>query len=176
MKTKIRRLALGGTAGVAFLAIAGCPEVAPDDTTPPPSGPTAATLFARVTETDPFQQWAQFPEAQGVIESAAPHGPMGRVWINSVVESALTDPAGTLPTDSIILKESLSNSTAEKANEWDIMWKVSDFDADNNDWFWVNVTPDGDVVAEGKIGGCIACHSGARDNDFVFLHAFSGGN
>jgi hypothetical protein len=143
----------------------------------PADDPTAAKLFTMITETDPFQDWARFPEAQGLIESAAPHGPFARVWINGPVEDVvLTGLGGNLPDGSIIVKENLGESTSEKADAWTIMWKVSGYDPDNNDWFWANVTPDGDVNAEGRVEGCITCHGGARENDFVFLHQFGAGN
>lgn len=61
------------------------------------------------------------------------------------------------------------------------------FDSDNQDWFWVVYTPDGNVrvnplgmnMAGRIVGGgampdapfnCVACHQGAPGNDYVFLH------
>ncbi len=54
------------------------------------------------------------------------------------------------------------------------------FDPDNQDWFWVKYAPDGSVmtnpkgmmlagrVAKGADKGCIACHSGAPGDDYLF--------
>ncbi len=54
------------------------------------------------------------------------------------------------------------------------------YDSDNQDWFWVKYTPDGNLhknpmgiplagrVAKGMEKGCIACHSGADGGDFLF--------
>jgi len=152
---------------------AGCTTTVPTeggiDTT---AAPSAEQLFRMVTETDPFEQWAQFPEAVGTVDSAAPHGPMARIFINAQVENAMDGGTLPLPDGSIIVKENLGQSTSEKAEAWTIMWKVAGFDADNNDWFWANITPDGEVGAEGRIDGCISCHSGAQTNDYVFTHTF----
>ena len=156
-----------------LMVLLGCPASFPTDSGVEAS-PSGAELFALITETDPFEDWTQFPEAKDFVASAAPHGPMARIWINQEVENALAGVSGGLPNGSIIVKENLGESTSEKADAWTVMWKVSGFDPDNNDWFWANVTPDGVVNAEGKIDGCIACHAGVRDNDFVFLHQFSG--
>lgn len=172
MKNSIQVFGLSGCFGLLSLALVGCPGAAPNDMQMNADDPTAAKLFTMITETDPFQNWAQFAEAQGVIASAAPHGPMARVWINSIVEGALTNFNGSLPDDSIIIKENFGESTSEKANTWSVMWKVTGFEPDNNDWFWANITPDGVVNAEGMIAGCTGCHNGARDNDFVFIHQF----
>ena len=159
------------TTGLVF-GVTGCPEVNPSEMTGMDS-PTANELFRLVTVADPFEEWVQFPEAQGLVESATPHGPMARVWINGEVQNAIAGFNGSLPKGSIILKENLGESTSEKANAWTIMWKVSGYDRDNNDWFWANVKPDGEVISEGRIEGCINCHSSARENDFVFLHDFT---
>lgn len=56
------------------------------------------------------------------------------------------------------------------------------YDSDNANWFWVKYNPDGSVqknpkdmalagrVAKGADKGCIACHTGAPGNDFVYSH------
>ncbi len=54
------------------------------------------------------------------------------------------------------------------------------YDADNNDWFWAKYKPDGSLatnpkgmmlagrVMKGADKGCIACHSGVKDKDYLF--------
>lgn len=54
------------------------------------------------------------------------------------------------------------------------------YDPDNQDWFWVKFLPDGSLdknpkgmmlagrVAKGADVGCIACHSGAGGDDYIF--------
>ncbi|RMH43985.1 MAG: hypothetical protein D6688_08455 [Alphaproteobacteria bacterium] len=54
------------------------------------------------------------------------------------------------------------------------------YDPEDNDWFWAKFLPDGSLdknpkgmalagrVAKGADVGCIACHSGADGNDFIF--------
>ncbi len=165
----------GAVVGALLAALGGCTqppipdsEAGEDDRTTP----TAAKLFALVNEADPYLDWAQFPDVQGTVPSTAPHGPMARIFINALVEESLDDFDGALLDGAIIVKENLGESTSEKADALTIMWKVSGFDPENNDWFWANITPDGEVNAEGKIEGCINCHTAARANDFIFLHEF----
>ena len=59
--------------------------------------------------------------------------------------------------------------------------RESGYDSDNQDWFWVAYRPDGTVntapngmaiagrFAKGQEIGCIACHSTAPGDDYVFL-------
>ncbi len=62
-----------------------------------------------------------------------------------------------------------------------VMFKREEgFDADNQNWFWAKFLPDGSLdknpkgmslagkVAKGAPKGCIACHSGAGGDDYVF--------
>ncbi|MBD3184809.1 hypothetical protein GF312_21180 [Candidatus Poribacteria bacterium] len=56
------------------------------------------------------------------------------------------------------------------------------YDPDNNDWFWAKYLADGSLdknpkgmamagrVAKGMDAGCIACHKGAKDSDYLFFN------
>lgn len=176
-RTPVTGLCFGGLSALLVIALTwiaagGCIRV----TMPPDSSgsdsPTGEQLFTMITETDPYQQWAQFPDRQGTLPSVLPHGPMSRVFINSEVESALTDFAGELPQGSIIVKENVGTSPDVTEAALTVMWKVPGFDPVNNDWFGANFAPDGEVVAAGKVQGCAVCHGGVRDNDFIFVHRF----
>ena len=62
-----------------------------------------------------------------------------------------------------------------------VMFKREEgYDPDNQDWFWAKFLPDGSLdknpkgmalagrVAKGAKKGCIACHSGAGGDDYIF--------
>ena len=142
----------------------------PDGTEAPT--PTGVELFAIIMQDDPYQDWGQFPDFQGTLPSALPHGPMSRVFINSEVESILDAFDGALPDGSIIVKENVGVDPSVTEAALTVMWKVTGFDPDNNDWFWANMTPQGEIVAEGAVPACAACHGGARANDFIFVQQF----
>ena len=56
------------------------------------------------------------------------------------------------------------------------------YDPENNDWFWVKFNADGSIakndggmmlagrVAKGMPKGCIACHSSAEGEDYLFFN------
>lgn len=161
-------LALAGI-GIASIALAGCPGDTMDS-----DGPSGSALYRIITETDPYVEWAQFPEADGIISSALPHGPLARVHINGPVEAALDNFGGQLPDGSIIVKESFDENMDESGDSITVMWKVAGFDPENNDWFWARFAFDGTIVAEGNVSGCVNCHGfpEPRANDFVYLHDF----
>lgn len=167
MKIARRRLCLPILCAVATaIFVAGCPPP------PTPTGPTGADLYTLITQSDPFETWAQFPEATGTIESAPPHGPLANVFINSTVVEAMANFSGALPDGSIIVKESFDEAGTESGDSITVMWKQTGFDPANNDWFWGRFAFDGEILAEGQVAGCFGCHGIARANDFVFLHQF----
>lgn len=142
----------------------------PDE--PDPEDPSGAELLRIITVDDPYEEWGQFPEATGIIESSPPHGPFSRVFVNALVESAFDDFDGQLPDGSIIVKESFDQDMQESGDSITVMWKVKDFSPLANDWFWAVFSFDREILNEGSIGGCISCHGAVSGNDFVFLHQF----
>ncbi len=157
--------------GILLGGLAGCRGVSPQEQQDMDPTRMAEELFTRITVADPFEDWEQFPEAQGIVPSAPPHGDRTDIRINDVVSTALDNFSGPLPDDSIIVKKNIGGE-GDKVDALTVMWKVVGFNPDNNDWFWANLSLDGQVNAAGKVEGCINCHSGARGNDFVFTHSF----
>jgi hypothetical protein len=49
-----------------------------------------------------------------------------------------------------------------------VMYKVKGYNPDGGDWFWVKYDPNYDILAEGKVEGCLNCHGSAKANDYVF--------
>jgi hypothetical protein len=48
------------------------------------------------------------------------------------------------------------------------MYRQAGYNADGGDWFWLKYKPDGAILAEGKVGGCIGCHAAVQMNDWLF--------
>ncbi len=52
------------------------------------------------------------------------------------------------------------------------MYKVKGYNPKAGDWYWVKYGTDGSVAKAGKPKGCVSCHSGAEDNDYILVHDF----
>ncbi len=50
------------------------------------------------------------------------------------------------------------------------MFKVSDYNPDDGDWFWVKYSPTGKADKFGKPKGCVGCHGTRAANDFILVH------
>jgi hypothetical protein len=75
------------------------------------------------------------------------------------------------PVGTIIVKETYKGDGGMKGmlDSLTIMIKRSSgYDPANNNWEYMMVTPDDEIMAQGKLDGCIGCHSQVSGDDFVF--------
>ncbi len=131
-------------------------------------GPDGAALWKYITETDPYTKWGQWSDFKGVQKSRSPHGPYVRVYVNKIGLEMTGPPA---PYGMIEVKEALTKD--EKIRNITVQYKVvQGYNPKGGDWFWAKFSPQGRIDASGKVGGCIRCHRGSGDNDFITAHFF----
>lgn len=88
-------------------------------------------------------------------------------YVNEIAGQALAEGRTTMPPGAIVVKENyMPDATLAKVTT---MYKVSGFNPSANDWFWLSNDPSGTIEAEGAVGMCISCHSGASDFDYLWL-------
>ncbi len=145
---------------------------------PPFGGPDdmqrASALWSRMSG---YKSWAAYPGLDGWQDGKSPHGKVLRYYINGSAASNPTRPGA----NAIIIKENYGKRGGP-VMAVTVMQKIHGYDADNADWFWVKFAPDGTVmknpkgmslagrVAKGMPKGCIACHSNAGGNDYLFIN------
>ena len=49
-----------------------------------------------------------------------------------------------------------------------VMYRVKGYDPEAGDWFWAKYKADGSIEKEGKVAGCIGCHTASIGNDWIF--------
>jgi hypothetical protein len=152
-----------------FLAmLAGCtPEAPVDVPVMSKDDASAALLWSLVTNTSDFEAWPFWPGYEGLQPGQSPHGAFHEVYISPGLAVALPLGDRTAPAGSVIVKE---NYTGEKqVAGFSVMAKVPGYAPETGDWFWAMYRPDGTPAASGKLKGCIDCHAGMKDNDYVIL-------
>ncbi len=122
-------------------------------------------LWERITRESRYESYAQWPDHQGLRPGQSPHGVKHRIFINRTLYEAV--PAEQAPEGSILVKENYN--AAGNMVKLTVMAKVRGYDPEKNDWFWAAIDPDGTVSAEGSPRGCISCHEGMKDNDYVIV-------
>lgn len=133
---------------------------------PPAKGDAVITY---ITETNPYQQWALWPDKAKFYKGQHPHGALLTTYVSKNALTAIKARAGTLPDGSFVVKE---NYTANKElAAITVMYKKSGYDPAAGDWFWLKYGPDGKIMKEGKVGGCIGCHASVQSNDWLFTGA-----
>jgi hypothetical protein len=128
---------------------------------------TGKTLWDYITLDNNYKSYPMWPEQEGIQPGQAPHARFHKVYISRGLRGALPIKERLAPDGSIIVKENYSDDKVMVA--YTVMAKVKGYDQKNNDWFWVNYTPAGEVVLEGKVDMCINCHASSNNNDFIML-------
>ena len=130
-------------------------------------GISGARLWERIAEESPYLTYAYWPGHEGMRPGQSPHGRFHKVYVNRPLLEGLPAVSRQAPVGSIIVKENYSAESVFR--NVTVMAKVAGYDPEHGDWFWAAFGADGEVLAEGKPGGCIGCHMGAADNDYVII-------
>ena len=117
-------------------------------------------------EMNGYKSWGQISDFSGIQSSNSVHGSYVQVWINEIAESFLSDStsSGQLPNGSLIVKEGYSDSNGSDISKITIMKKIEGYDPNNNNWYWANFNPGGDLGGKnGKEAFCYNCHASGQD-------------
>ena len=140
-----------------------------DEVDVPETEPDASSLFSAFAENDAYKEWSIWPGKEAMMEGSGVHGDYVSVYISDNALSSAEVAGATMPYETMVVKEGF-NSDEELTGIY-LMYKAEGFDPENNDWFWASYSPEGAVKAEGKVGGCISCHEGKEDADYIFVNA-----
>ncbi len=151
--------------GLALVSVScGDSAVEPTDEAMLPDT-TAEAVMNHLEQEDYQKSWELWPGLEEMYEGSEPHGMLLTTRLNPTAFAALNSKSGSMPDGAIIVKENYTPEGVFDATT--LMYKREGYNPEHKDWFWAKVGADGAVQAEGKVAGCIACHSGGRDNDYV---------
>lgn len=126
---------------------------------------TAASVWSYLQQVSYQTAWSTWPGKGKLYAGTEPHGMLLTTYLSPVALDALTNKAGAMPAGAIIVKENYAPDSTYAAAT--VMYKVSGYDPQNNDWFWMKRNADGTVEAQGRVPMCAGCHAQAKDNDYV---------
>ncbi len=113
-----------------------------------------------------YQSWQLWPGKAKLYEGRHPHGAFLTTYVSKGAYQAIAGKTGSIPAGEFVVKE---NYTPEKQlDAITVMYRQAGYNADGGDWFWLKYKPDGAILAEGKVGGCIGCHAAVQMNDWLF--------
>jgi hypothetical protein len=75
------------------------------------------------------------------------------------------------PGGTIIVKESYTNDSGKKGELTSLTVMIKrpvGYDVEHGNWEYMMVTPDDEVMAQGRLEMCVSCHSAAHETDWVF--------
>ncbi len=144
-------------------------ETVNDDVGMQVSEPDASSLFSAFTENDTYKGWSIWPGKEAMMEGNGVHGDYVSIYVSDNALSSAETGGATMPYETMVVKEGF-NADKELTGIY-LMYKSEGFAPENNDWFWASYSPEGDVNAEGIVGGCISCHEGKKDVDYIFVNS-----
>jgi len=123
-------------------------------------------LYDYITKGNNYKSWEKWPGKGELYPGKEPHGSFLTTYVTDNALSAISGKKGSMPDESIIVKENYSPD--KKLAAITVMYNETGYDAEHNDWFWVKYEPDGKIDAQGKVQGCIDCHGQKKDNDYIW--------
>ncbi|WMW22111.1 cytochrome P460 family protein [Methanolobus mangrovi] len=133
------------------------------------SQPDASSLFSAFTENDAYKGWSIWPGKEAMMEGNGVHGDYVSIYVSDNALSSAEIGGATMPYETMVVKEGF-NADKELTGIY-LMYKSEGFNPENNDWFWAAYSSEGDVKTEGRASGCIGCHEGKEDVDYIFMNA-----
>lgn len=128
--------------------------------------PTGAALWDHLKNVDYTKRWRMWPGKKALYPSGkTPHGAFLTTYVNGPAYRAIVAKKGMLPYRSIIAKENYGQD--KKLAAITVMYKVKGYNPGAADWFWAEYSPDGKIMAEGKVDMCISCHAKGKDNNYI---------
>jgi len=114
-----------------------------------------------------YQSWQLWPGKTKLYEGRHPHGALLTTYVSAGAHAAITTKSGGIPNGEFVVKENYTPD--KKLAAITVMYKQTGYNPDGGDWFWLKYAPDGSIQKEGKVGGCIGCHTAVANNDWLFI-------
>lgn len=169
MTKQLRLFAFFVLAGSLIFTACSKENDEPQDTTPAEFIATDATF-------SDFQSWTLVAQNQGPDPALGPahQGNDSTVTRYIYFKDNASRVNGKYPLGTVIVKESY-NPDQSILERTAMVKRGNNFDADNNDWEWFMLAPDGNILVggdgkpvRGAIGMCTGCHTQAADIDYAF--------
>ena len=157
MKTKLMGFVVAAGIVLSSAGVLGAAEA--------PALPDAtAQAVLEYMKASSYQGWALMPGTERMRTGKQPHGALQNVYANDVAMKGFAAKSSPMPNGTLIVKE---NFTADSIPQgMTIMYKKAGYNPEAGDFFWLKVDANMKVQAEGKVAGCISCHTaaaGAKD-------------
>jgi hypothetical protein len=133
----------------------------------------------RVSDFDGYEKWIKVNKETitgdefGVLGPA--HGGaegFREVYINKTGKKVSTGKDDfPYPVETIIVKETYMDEGGKKGELANLTVMIKHgglYDPDHGNWEYMMVSPESEVMAQGRVEMCIGCHAAAADTDWVF--------
>ena len=154
---------------ITFAVAYAIHELIPAETMVPLPGAYGKAVYKYITKEDSYKRWGYWPGKGKLYKGKHPHGAYLTTYINNNARFSIKAGKPMANGSFIVMK----NYTQEKKfAEITVMYKIKGYSPAQGDWFWAQYDKGGNVLKEGKVKGCIECHSAKKANDYIFTSEF----
>ncbi|MFP4081811.1 MAG: cytochrome P460 family protein [Candidatus Aminicenantes bacterium] len=132
--------------------------------------PDGEKVWTYISQKNPYVKWEKWPGYPGMYPGESPHGAYLKLYVNAIALNAIQEKKEIMPQGAVIVKENYGEDQ-ETLIAVTPMYKVKGYNPEAGNWFWAKYGADGKVMAEGKVKGCIDCHSKRKENDWIFTES-----
>ncbi|SIN91178.1 cytochrome P460 family protein [Halodesulfovibrio marinisediminis] len=125
----------------------------------------ADALWQYITLTNPYTEWNQFDDTNGMKNGSPPHGARIQIYPNKIASRSVYQ----AEEGSIIVMENYDEDGTTLLTI-DLMQKRPNYAPSAGNWFWASYEANGTVIEEGKIKRCVECHVSMAFGDYTFIH------
>jgi hypothetical protein len=107
-----------------------------------------------------------FTMTPGIYDGDSPHGRV-RIWYSKNIETLIQQESYDVPVGTVSVKQGYFDENDQYEKIVTMIKKAPGYDSEHKDWEYEVRTPNGSVEKNGKLSGCISCHSHAPETDYL---------
>ncbi|MGE0174939.1 MAG: hypothetical protein AB7T49_19255 [Oligoflexales bacterium] len=107
-----------------------------------------------------------FTKTSQIYDGGNAHGRV-RIWYSKNIESLIEEEMYTVPVGTVSIKQGYFNENDQYQKIVTMIKRAPGYDPENHDWEYEVRGQDGTLQQNGKLAGCIGCHSHAPETDFL---------
>ncbi len=120
-----------------------------------------------ITKESPYAKWPLVPGTTAFRNGKEPHGALQNVYANPAAMAGFSAKSVPMPDGTLIVKENFTLD--RKLQSVILLYKKAGYNPEAGDYFWMTLDADMKIQKEGRLAGCITCHTQAKYKDYLVL-------
>lgn len=125
----------------------------------------AGDVRYHITIHKPYKEWSTWPGKERMHRGKEPHGAFMTTYVNGEALESISRKKGMEDLSIIV---NVNYTEDRRLKEVYVMYRVVGYNPEGGNWFWAKYDSHFHILDDGKLKGCLSCHSRMKDNDYIF--------